>query len=66
MSSATRSLLARTLVIAAVAVFAIVVDAKDEHGAAFYRGFGFQPFPLRPLRLFLPTATALAALQHGA
>jgi len=50
----------------AVAVFAIVVDAKDEHGAAFYRGFGFQPFPLRPLRLFLPTATALAALQGGA
>jgi ribosomal protein S18 acetylase RimI-like enzyme len=49
-----------------VAVFAIVVDAKDERGAAFYRGFGFSPFPLRPLRLFLPTATALAALQGGA
>jgi ribosomal protein S18 acetylase RimI-like enzyme len=44
-----------------IAVFAIVVDAKDDRAVAFYRGFGFLPFPLRPRRLFLPTATAAAA-----
>ncbi|MEX2647515.1 MAG: GNAT family N-acetyltransferase [Alphaproteobacteria bacterium] len=46
-----------------IAVFAIVVDTKDEHAADFYRAYGFQAFPLRPRRLFLPTATALAALK---
>jgi ribosomal protein S18 acetylase RimI-like enzyme len=47
-----------------VAVFAIVVDAKDDPAAEFYRRFGFQPFPLRPHRLFLVTSTALAALAR--
>src|SRR5438105_15876679 len=37
-----------------LAVFAIVVEATDETAAAFYRDFGFVPFPGRPLRLFLP------------
>jgi GNAT superfamily N-acetyltransferase len=46
-----------------IAVFAIVVDAKDERAADFYRTFGFQAFPLRPKRLFLPAATAAAALD---
>lgn len=45
-----------------IAVFAIVVDAKNEEAARFYQGFGFRPLPLHPLRLFLPTSTALAAL----
>jgi GNAT superfamily N-acetyltransferase len=44
-----------------VAVFAIVVEAKDERAAEFYRSFGFVPFPTRPRRLFLPTATAMTA-----
>jgi ribosomal protein S18 acetylase RimI-like enzyme len=44
-----------------IAVFAIVVDAKDERAAAFYEAFGFQKFPLRPRRLFLLTATAASA-----
>lgn len=48
-----------------VAVFAIVVDAKGDPAAAFYRRFGFQPFPLRPRRLFLLTSTALAALDRS-
>ena len=46
-----------------LAVFAIVVDAKDQGAADFYRAFGFRPFPLRPNRLFLPTATAIMGLQ---
>ncbi len=46
-----------------VAVFAIVVEAKDGRAARFYQAFGFRPFPLRPTRLFLPTATAVAALS---
>lgn len=45
-----------------LAVFAIVVDAKNDRAAAFYRGFGFRPFPLRQNRLFLPTSTAAAGL----
>lgn len=47
-----------------VAVFAIVVDAKDDRAIAFYRAFGFTPFPSRPNRLFLPASTALAALER--
>ena len=47
-----------------LAVFAIVVDAKDERAARFYEAFGFRPFPLQPRRLFLPTATAAAALAQ--
>lgn len=43
-----------------LAVFAIVVDAKDEGAAAFYGRYGFQRFPQRPQRLFLPTTTAAA------
>lgn len=48
----------------AIAVFAIVVDAKDERAVAFYQRYGFRPFPYRPRRLFLPTATAAAALDQ--
>ena len=47
-----------------IAVFAIVVEAKDGVASAFYQGFGFQPFPLRPQRLFLLTSTATAAFQR--
>jgi ribosomal protein S18 acetylase RimI-like enzyme len=48
-----------------VAVYAIVVDAKDDAAASFYRRFGFQPFPLHPGRLFLLTSTALTALDRA-
>lgn len=47
-----------------IAVFAIVVDAKNERAEHFYQGFGFQPFPLRPRRLFLLTSTAAKALRR--
>lgn len=46
-----------------LAVFAIVVDAKDDRAADFYRGFGFRPFPLSSRRLFLLADTAAAALK---
>jgi len=48
-----------------IAVFAIVVDAKDERASAFYQSFGFRPFPLRPERLFLLASTALDALARS-
>jgi len=38
-------------------VAGIVVDAKDDGAAAFYRNFGFMPMPSHPTRLLLP-ATA--------
>jgi GNAT superfamily N-acetyltransferase len=44
-----------------LAVAAIVVDAKDDTAAAFYRHFGFSPLPGRPDRLLLP-ATVLRTL----
>lgn len=47
-----------------LAVFAIVVDAKDEHAATFYEGFGFRRFPLRPNRLFLLASSAVKALER--
>ena len=46
-----------------IAVFAIVVEAQNERATDFYTNFGFRPFPLHPKRLFLPTATAVAALS---
>ncbi len=36
-----------------VAVLALVVDAKDDRAAAFYRHHGFEPFSSTPLRFFL-------------
>ena len=49
-----------------IASFAAVVDAKDEAAAAFYRHVGFRPFASRPMSLFLPIATALAAFGGAA
>lgn len=39
-----------------LAVFAMLVDAKDAQAAAFYEHHGFIPFSGRPLQLFLPLA----------
>lgn len=46
-----------------VASYAVVVDAIDDNAASFYRKYGFIRFPSEPKRLFLPTATAKAALR---
>jgi GNAT superfamily N-acetyltransferase len=40
-----------------IAVFALVVDAKDEGAEAFYRHHGFVPFGAQPRQLVLPMAT---------
>jgi len=40
-----------------VGSWAVIVDAKDEETAAFYRKCGFIDFPNTAKRLFLPTAT---------
>jgi predicted GNAT family N-acyltransferase len=48
-----------------LAVFAIVVEAKDERAVDFYREFGFISFPSRPLRLFIPVADAIEAMSRA-
>ncbi len=40
-----------------IAAFALVVAAKDEQAAAFYRHHGFVPFGHRPLQLVMPLTT---------
>jgi ribosomal protein S18 acetylase RimI-like enzyme len=40
-----------------IAAFALMVDAKDDVAAAFYRHHGFIALPDSPLTLFLPLAT---------
>jgi GNAT superfamily N-acetyltransferase len=45
------------------AIFAILVDAKDDATAAFYRHHGFQPFATRPRSLFLAPGTTLKLLD---
>jgi GNAT superfamily N-acetyltransferase len=46
---------------AEIASFAMIVDAKDEPAATFYRHHGFIAFGAPGLCLFLPLATARAA-----
>ena len=41
-----------------IAAYALVVDAKDEKAADFYRRHGFLETATKPLTLFLPLATA--------
>lgn len=41
----------------AIAVYALVVDAKSETARGFYERYGFRAFPGAPRRLFLPLAT---------
>jgi GNAT superfamily N-acetyltransferase len=41
-----------------IAAYALVVEAKDEGAAAFYRHHAFIALPDSPLTLFLPLATA--------
>lgn len=43
-----------------IAAYALMVDAKDEPAAAFYRHHGFIALPDSPRTLFLPLATVQA------
>lgn len=45
------------------AIFALVVDAKDDSAVAFYERHGFCRFASKPSSLFLPVAAALSALN---
>jgi GNAT superfamily N-acetyltransferase len=45
------------------AVFALLVDAKDEAAARFYRYHGFEAFSGTPARMFLPVATARRVVE---
>ena len=47
-----------------VASVAVIVDAKDARGSAFYVRYGFIALPDQPLRLFLPMKT-IAMLAGG-
>jgi ribosomal protein S18 acetylase RimI-like enzyme len=48
----------RRILQAGPAVYALLVDAKNERAGAFYRRYLFQPLIGRPRTLFLPLATA--------
>ena len=37
-----------------IAAYALIVDAKDETAANFYRHHGFRPFEGNPLMLYFP------------
>jgi GNAT superfamily N-acetyltransferase len=45
------------------AVFAAIVDAKDDDAAAFYSHHGFRAFASRPMSMFLPLATVAALFR---
>ena len=45
------------------AIFALIVDAKDETVVGFYEHLGFRRCTSRPMSLYLPIATALQALK---
>ena len=44
---------------AEIAAYALVVDAKDDLAAAFYRHHGFLVLPDFPMTLFLPLANTV-------
>ena len=47
------------------AIFALIVDAKDEAAIGFYEHLQFRRFASKPMTLFLPLATALQALREA-
>ena len=49
----------------AIGVRAVLVHAIDEDARAFYRKFGFLPFPDNPSTLVLPLETVMAGRARG-
>jgi ribosomal protein S18 acetylase RimI-like enzyme len=47
------------------AIFALVVDAKDDAAMRFYRHLGFRQFVSQPMRLFIPIAEAARRLSSS-
>lgn len=45
------------------AIFALVVDAKDDTALGFYRHLGFRSLVEQPMRLFIPIAVAARRLS---
>lgn len=52
----------RRVLLSPAAVFALLVDAKDDQAVAFYRRYSFTSLMGQPRTLFLPVATAEKAL----
>ena len=48
-----------------IAAYALMVDAKDDKAATFYRHHGFIPLTDTPLTLFLPLATVEAPQRRN-
>lgn len=48
-----------------LAVYAIVVDAKNDKARAFYKRYGFIGFPQTPSRLFIPLETVRRGLGES-
>jgi ribosomal protein S18 acetylase RimI-like enzyme len=48
-----------------IAAYALIVDAKDESAAAFYRHHGFIALPSAALRLFLPLASVASLIRFS-
>jgi ribosomal protein S18 acetylase RimI-like enzyme len=48
-----------------IASYALIVDAKNGHAAAFYRHHGFISLPDTPLVLFLPFASVIPRTGPG-
>lgn len=44
------------------AIFALIVDAKDQSALRFYQHLGFRAFVSHPMRLFIPLAAAARRL----
>ncbi|MFN7936924.1 MAG: GNAT family N-acetyltransferase [Bryobacteraceae bacterium] len=53
----------RRVLLAPPAVYALVVDAKDDEAVAFYRHHGFESFISQPRSLLLPVETAAKILK---
>ncbi|HMW00047.1 MAG TPA: GNAT family N-acetyltransferase [Acidobacteriota bacterium] len=47
----------------ALAVYAIIADAKDDRAKTFYEKYGFQPFIDQPFRLFIQMKTIAQLLK---